>query len=333
MNKFLNPLKKRCDMKTHSKTIILLILLLIFLILVLKADNTRQGTYVPSVVLAAPWGDKNIIIDNVSSEPGKFGFYLDESKLEHGPTAFTVAPNGDIYIADNINDRVQRFSPTGSFLGIIPNARTEGSSGFTVDQEGNIYCPNTYTANPAVYKFDRNGNQIKIYPIVKDQEMGTDRPYNWSAIGISCDDSGRVFIQYIKHSGTQRVFQIGTKDFEFSPPQQKATLKEAMFGATANIPNGNKIFSEIGLLGVDKDAVYTMEKDEKIPNISIIKKSTYDGRLIATYTADWSQAKCQLITAFSMNKHTVFDKGNIYSFCSDKEGIKIIKWFPVEGGK
>jgi hypothetical protein len=168
-----------------------------------------------------------------------------------------------------------------------------------------------------------------IYPIVKDEEMGTDKPYKWGGSGlIHCDDSNRIFIEY-----DRGVFHIGTKDLTFSPSQQKATLKEANFGATANVPNVNKVFRETSLLGVDKDAVYTIEKDEKIPNISIIKKSTYDGRLIAAYTVNWSQINCPLLTSFSMNKYTVFDKGNIYVFCSDKEGIKIIKWSPVEGGK
>jgi len=297
------------------------------------ADNAVQGTYVPSVVLTAPWGNKNLSDHGLPSEPGKFGFSLDESGLAHGPTAFTVAPNGDIYIADNMNKRIQRFSASGYFLSVIPNAWGEMYAGLAVDEEGNIYCPDTYTANPAVYKFDQNGNRIKIYPIVKDEEMGTDKPYNWSATGISSDDSGRVFIQYIKHPATLCAFQIGTKDGEFSAAQQKTSLNEAEFGSTANVPNMNRIFREDGLLGVDKDAVYTMEKDEKNPNIATIKKATYDGRLLSIYSVDWSQAKCTLLTSFSMNKHTVFDKGYVYSFCSDKEGIRIIKWSPVEGSK
>ncbi|MDH4223663.1 MAG: hypothetical protein OEV55_09020 [candidate division Zixibacteria bacterium] len=315
-------------MKTSHKISILITLVLILLILNLKANNLPQSSYVPTVVITAPWGEKNFRMDKESSKPGEFGFYLDESGLEHGPTAFTVAPNGDIYIADNINKRVQRFSSSGSFIEVIPNAWGSLPAGLTVDQEGNIYSPNTYTGNPKVHKFDQNGNEIKVYPIIKDEEMGTDRPYNWSAFGISCDDSGRVFIQYSKRGGSSRSFQIGTKELEFSSAQQKATLKDANFGFTANVPNLNKFFSETNLLGVDRDAVYTMIKDEKNPTLSTINKITYDGRLIATYTVDWSQANCRLITAFSMNKHTVFDKGNVYSFCSDKEGIRIIKWSP-----
>lgn len=322
----------RLFVKIYSNVIVLTQFLMLP-VLGICSDKTPQGTYVPSVVLTAPWGKKNLSDHGLPSEPGKFGFSLDESGLAHGPTAFTVAPNGDIYIADNMNKRIQRFSASGGLLSVIPNAWGEMYAGLAVDEEGNIYCPNTYTTNPVVYKFDQNGNRVKIYPITKDEEMGTDKPYNWSATGISCDDSGRVFLQYIKYPSAPGAFQIGTKDYEFSPAQQKATFKEAVFGATANVPNMSKISREDGLLGVDKDAVYTMEKDEKNPNIATIKKATYDGRLLGIYTVDWSQAKCTLLTAFSMNKHTVFDKGHVYSFCSDKDGIRIIKWSPVEGGK
>lgn len=318
-------------MKRCATIMLLPILIGIVFVLNLRANDVMQGRYVPSVVLTALWDKKNLSDHGLPSELGKFGFSLDESGLAHGPTAFTVAPNGDIYIADNMNKRIQRFSASGSFLKSIPNAWGEIYAGLAVDEEGNIYCPNTYATNPSVHKFDQNGNLLKIYPIAKDEDMGTDKPYNWSATGISCDDSGRVFMQYTKYPATPLSFQIGAKDAEFSPSQQKSSLKEVQFGATANVPNMNKIFREDGLLGVDKDAVYTMEKDEKNPYLATIKRTTYDGRLLCIYSVDWSQAKCTLLTSFSMNKHTVFDKGYVYSFCSDKEGIKIIKWSPVEG--
>ena len=319
-------------MYTYPK-IVSLTLFLMLPVIGICSDNTPQGTYVPRIILTAPWGEKSLSYDKVASKPGEFGFGVNAESLEVGPTAFTIAPNGDIYIGDALNDRVQRFSAQGSFIKTIPNAWGSSLGGFAVDQDGNIYSPYIYTKNPAVYKFDQNGNRVMIYPIAKDEEMGIDRYYSWSPNSISCDDSGRVFVQYTVHSGTPRSFQIGTKDAVYSPAQQKATINEASFGATANVPNMNKILREVGLLGVDKDAVYTIQKDELNPNISIIRKSTYDGRPIGVYSLDWSKVKCELITSASMNNNAVFDKGNIYNFCSDKDGIKIIKWTPVESSK
>ena len=86
-------------MKIYATVISLSILIGIVFILNLKADDVIQGSYVPSVVLTATWGEKNFFNDKVASEPGKFGFGVDAEGLEVGPTAFTVAPNGDIYIA------------------------------------------------------------------------------------------------------------------------------------------------------------------------------------------------------------------------------------------
>ena len=311
------------------------VLMGIVFILNLRADNTTQGTYIPSVILSAPWGEKNRFDNNEPSKPGTFGFWRNDQGIACGPTAFTVAPDGDIYICDIINDRIQRFSANGSFLAIIANAGVGYGEGMCVDKEGNLYTGHFHTRNPYVKKYDSNGNFVTTYQIVTDEEMGTDKPTNWGGAGnILVDDSGRVFIQYEK-DGTNYRFQVGTKDASFSAAQQKATWKEGYLGITANPPNGNRTYSGY-LLGMDTDAEYEIEQEMKNgePNrdISIIKKYQ-KGKLVGTYTLNWKQIDCPVITSFSMAGNQVFDKGNIYVFCSDKDGIKIIKWSPVEGGK
>ncbi len=319
-------------MKFCTKIISVSVLSTILLIMNVNADNTIKGTYEPSIVLTAPWGEKNLREDKVPSEPGTIGFRIDAEGCEHGPTAFIVAPNGDIYVADNINKRVQRFSSNGSFIAVIPNAGASIEVGMRVDKEGNIYTGHFYTADPYVMKYDPQGNLVVTYQITKDEEMGTDRPYHWGGQGnILLDDSGRVFVQYIK-GAIEYSFQVGTKDAPFSPVQQKASWKEGFFGITSNLPTGSKRYTG-NLLGVDKEAEYRIEKDEKNENISVITKYDLVGRLIGTYTLDWRKIECPLLTAFSMGGRQVFDKGHLYVFCSDKEGIKIIKWSPVEGGK
>ncbi|MCJ7508140.1 MAG: hypothetical protein MUO85_05340, partial [candidate division Zixibacteria bacterium] len=135
-------------MKFYSKIILLLILFLILQVLAFCADYTPKGTYVPNIVLTAPWGKNNLRNDKIPSEPGTFGFTIDAEGIEHGPTSFTVAPNGDIYIADNINNRTQRFSATGQFISVIPNVRVGYDSGFRVDKDGYIYTGHFYTLDP-----------------------------------------------------------------------------------------------------------------------------------------------------------------------------------------
>jgi len=93
-------------------------------------DSLAQETYVSEVVLQAPWAEKNLVYDGEESPRGEFGVYqyaVPESLkgqvdagLPEGPTSFTVAPNGDIYIADPLNKRIQRFDENGSFISVIP---------------------------------------------------------------------------------------------------------------------------------------------------------------------------------------------------------------------
>lgn len=321
-------------MQSYVK-VIALTLFLMLPILGICADNTLQGTYVPQIVLTAPWGEKNLSDNGETSKPGTFGLSKNAQGIPIGPTAFKVARSGDIYISDIINNRVQRFSSTGSFMGVIPNVRVGYDEGMCIDIEGNIYTGNFRVAHPYVEKIDQNGNLVSKYPIATDPEMGTDKPTNWGAAGnILVDDSGRVFIQYEK-GGTNYKFQLGTKDAPFSPAHQKASWKEGYLGITANPPDGNRSYTGY-LLGMDTDTEYEIEQAmknyEPDKDVSIIKKFQ-KGKLVGAYTLNWKQVDCPVLTSFSMAGNQVFDKGNIYVFCSDKDGIKIIKWSPVEGGK
>ena len=93
-------------------------------------DTLAQETYVSEVILQAPWAEKNLVDDGEESPPGEFGirvYSVPESLKEfgdvpppEGPTSFTVAPNGDIYITDPFNKRIQRFDENGNFVSVIP---------------------------------------------------------------------------------------------------------------------------------------------------------------------------------------------------------------------
>lgn len=85
----------------------------------------EKQTYVSEVVLRAPWAEKNLVYDGEESPPGEFGLHsivfpdslrgkLPDPPLPQGPTAFTIAPNGDIYITDPLNKLIQRFSAGGA---------------------------------------------------------------------------------------------------------------------------------------------------------------------------------------------------------------------------
>ncbi|MFA7373727.1 MAG: hypothetical protein WC074_09270 [bacterium] len=59
----------------------------------------------PSVILTGPWG----------KEAGQFGrTHPDEQPV--GPMTFTVGMSGEIFVLDNLNGRIQRFSRVGKFV-------------------------------------------------------------------------------------------------------------------------------------------------------------------------------------------------------------------------
>jgi DNA-binding beta-propeller fold protein YncE len=53
------------------------------------------------------------------------------------PTAIAVDPNGNVLVADTNNGRVEKFSPSGTFVTSI--GQFEAPNGIAIDRGGNIY--------------------------------------------------------------------------------------------------------------------------------------------------------------------------------------------------
>lgn len=101
-------------------------------------EMVQQQTYSSRVILSAPWGQN----------PSEFGLdnpYAHNPKGHdlgpiQGPSTFTVAPNGDIYVCDIFNERIQRFSPEGTLISVITINGWRGyGEDLCVDQNHNIY--------------------------------------------------------------------------------------------------------------------------------------------------------------------------------------------------
>ena len=61
-----------------------------------------------------------------------------------GPTGIAVDPSGNVLVADTNNGRIEKFSPTGTFLSVIRNMGTVRGqlaepNGIAVDLNGSIY--------------------------------------------------------------------------------------------------------------------------------------------------------------------------------------------------
>jgi DNA-binding beta-propeller fold protein YncE len=111
-----------------------------------------------------------------------------------------VAPDGTVYVADNNNSRIQRFTNTGTFLtkwGTRGSADGQfaGASGVAADAAGNIYT--TDFSNGRVQEFTATGAFLQ-----KWGTPGTGPGQFFRAEGVAIDRAGDL---YVVQNGNNRI--------------------------------------------------------------------------------------------------------------------------------
>jgi hypothetical protein len=201
--------------------------------------ESLQETYTSEVVLTAPWAEKCLYkwAGGEESPPGEFGYYV-SLEAEGGPNSFTVASNGDIYINDPLNKRIQRFSAGGALISVIPI-----NAGFMcVDKYNNIYVTRVYPEG-FIDKYDQFGNLLESYQVdVRKKRISAIEKESKNIHNIYCDNSGRVFVSFshnyqkldevaktITDTTWGGICQIGNEAGAFSLEMQNNTIKEQGF--------------------------------------------------------------------------------------------------------
>jgi hypothetical protein len=310
------------------------------------ADTTAQETYVSKVILSAPWGKKNLVYGKEESPPGEFGYHVSE-ETEVGPSCFAVAPNGDIYIADRLNNRIQRFNSEGGFISTIPMPISPVD--ICIDQNNNLYLlrygwkPEELGDRPgtvgAVLKCDQKGNILKTYPVF----TGVKATANF----IYCDKFGRIFV------ASGGVYQVGTPTEVFSLEQQKNSeikgflginsvpLDSNCFFQAASLPQGR--FRALFLVSFQGDTLKTYRSYPPIQgsffgcdkqlNIYVgsysgMRKYNPNGDLIAGWKFGCEKPYFEVYDFGGSRGRTLDEKGNLYVLCySEEDGIEVIKWY------
>ncbi|MFZ0916195.1 MAG: hypothetical protein WAN04_04810, partial [Candidatus Udaeobacter sp.] len=152
------------------------------------------------------------------------------------PIGIAVDPNGNFFVSDSNNGRIEKFSPTGAFLDIMG---TKGSglgqlgapNGIAVDHAGNIYVADA--SNHRVQKLSADGKLIAEW---KGPSPGF---YGPRRIAIGADDS-----VYVVDQGHTRVVK-------FNPDGQVLTVwgtkgrGDGQFDDPASVavdPTANKVY-------------------------------------------------------------------------------------------
>jgi len=325
-------------------------------------DTVQQETYVSEVIISAPWGEKNLVYDGEASPPGQFGYHVND-ETEMGPSCFAVAPNGDIYIVDPLNKRLQKYTSGGSFVSTIPfsslgkDLRTISVVDLCVNRDDNIYLllygpradwdKATEDNMGRVLKCDQQGNLLQTYPVLTGVAS--------TGSFLVCDNSGRVFYAYPWSAGGAGFYQIGAPQGALSLPEQKdsqiagvlgfnsvAADKDLFFRTTPISkapPNRRFRYYAISFAG-DSVCIYGDLRglegsffgcDEEL-NIFVttdgnVRKYDTRGHLLASWKFGCEKPYLEVGGFGGSRSRTLDREGNLYVLCySDSEGAKIIKW-------
>lgn len=135
-----------------------------------STPTMQASGYISRVVVSAA----------VSSGPGEIGIWAPEGRMPSGPQAFALDKDSNIYITDNVNRRINKYSPQGKFSSSIPlpdRIRPEDLAEATsmplanlnrivpedlaIDAKGDIYVLSGYT--PYVLKLNPQGALVRVY--------------------------------------------------------------------------------------------------------------------------------------------------------------------------
>jgi sugar lactone lactonase YvrE len=130
-----------------------------------------------------------------------------EDYFDH-PIGVAVDSSGNVYVADSLNDRIQKLSSNGELI-VEWGERGSGDGQFNstcdvaVDSSGNVYVSDSL--NNRIQKFTSNGQFI-----TKWGKTGSENGQFWYPGGIAVDSSGIVYVADEGNNRIQKFTSNGT---------------------------------------------------------------------------------------------------------------------------
>lgn len=206
-----------------------------------------------------------------------------------GPQGVAIDPDGNIFVVDENNNRIQKFDKDGNFLlkfgsGAPAPVRTKAieplmsrPTDIARDSNGNLFITNR--SGHTVYKYDKDGNYIKTIGSTSASSVNGD--FN-SPTGIVVDSKDNIYVvdrfnarvQKLTNDGIfiKAIGLSGLEDGEFQYPFGIAIDKDDNIYVTDNVRGNVQKFDSDGkfLLAVGSKG----EGDEKFDVLAGIAIST-----------------------------------------------------------
>jgi uncharacterized protein (TIGR03663 family) len=202
------------------------------------------------VYVADTWNHRIQVFDQAGTFLFDWGSFADtrgepdtQPGVFWGPRDIVLDSQGNVYVADTGNKRIQKFTPDGEFIaqwggaGVIPG-RFEEPTSIALAPDGSIYVADTW--NRRVQKFSSDFAPVAEWPIQSwESEAVVNKPY------LRVDSQGRVYV------GDPEGYRILVFD-----GQGKFLMSFGQYGfdtASFTLPLGMAFDAEGSLYVVDSD--------------------------------------------------------------------------------
>ncbi len=185
----------------------ILLFLFIFSSYLLMAEDAPLEVYTPKIVIdALLTGDEQL-----GAQPGNF--YIDiELNSDTKPSDIDFDSEGNIYIFDPGNNRIQEFDKEGKYVRSIPvkdcykwndeDKTVHYKREFKIDKDNNIFVLDN--AAKEIIKIDNNGNELESISLIPISQ-------NYPALFIgelAIDENGNPYFEDIYYDKTMRKSKV-----------------------------------------------------------------------------------------------------------------------------
>jgi len=138
----------------------------------------------------------------------KWGSYGSGDGQFERPYGVAVDSSGNVYVADCVNSRIQKFSSTGTFLSKwgswgTGDGQFEYPYGVAVDSLGNVYVPDRN--NNRIQKFNSDGTFLAKWGTPGSGDGQFNQP-----VDVAVDSSGNVYVADQNNNRIQKFSSTGT---------------------------------------------------------------------------------------------------------------------------